>query len=346
MLKCAALRFMIEQLTQTIEDRIVDKPGVVSALGRYLETLLVTPSGSITPLLTSRGIGVLPDRLFETLASREFCSLSLGRVTGSRDAVVASVKRALRRVEPIHFYYGLGGGYATSFRSGTAQHASDVGLGELLLLRQVMQLAARVGQFYPVGVRFSFVIDNLGAYLVESVPVTDTLAYCRQLRRLINDLGLQTWTDLIVTSEYFSVSDFAEVWPNDGGVPDLAALTNKPHRPAGRQAIRSDGTADPESARRCHAVRQASERLLAPMIRGVHLTERTTQESLGFRPYPGGDSGLARGEVVLTRTGRTALGPMLLTGANHADYHIERFRVPGVLPPSIADVGYAERVSP
>jgi hypothetical protein len=285
---------------------------------------------------------VLPDRLFETLASREFCSLSLGRVAPFREMVVASVKRALHRGEPIHFYYGLGGGYATSFRSGAAQRVSDVGFGELLLLRQVMQLSGRVREFYPVGIRFSLVIDNLGAYLLEDVPVPETLAYCRNLRRLIDDLGLPSWTDMIVTSEYFSVSDFAAAWPEGVGAPSLATLTNKA---AGREPARRDGAADAECARCVHAARQASKQLLAPMIRGVHLTEQTTEGSLGFRPFAGGDSSTERGEVVLTRTGQTAVGPLRLTEANHGQYAVERYRVPGVLPASIAEVGYAERVS-
>jgi hypothetical protein len=62
------------------------------------------------------------------------------------------------------------------------------------------------------------IIDNLGAYLLEDVPLPETLAYCRNLRRLIDDLGLQSWTDLIVTSEYFSVTDFAA---------DAARITTK-----------------------------------------------------------------------------------------------------------------------
>jgi hypothetical protein len=334
---------MIEQLTHTVEDPTEDRAGLVSVLRQYLETLLPQPSGSPSTRLTSTGIGVLPDRVFETLVSRELCSLSLGRVAPFRDAVVASVKRALHRVEPIHFYYGLGGGYATTVRSGAAQRVSDVGLGELLLLGQVTQLAGRMRQLYPVGIRFSLIIDNLGAYLLQDVPVPETLAYCRNLRRLIDDLGLQSWTDLIVTSEYFSVADFAAAWPDGAGVASLAALTNKS---PGRKLVQPEAVEDAEGARRIHAARQAAEQLLSPMIRGVQLTAGTTTGSLGFRPFAGGDASRERGEVVLTRARRTAVSPLLLTEANGSQYAVERYRVPGVLPPSIAEVGYAERVSP
>ena len=332
---------MIQQVTRTIEDRVVGRPRVASAIRQYLEALLAELNAPVAPTRKPIGLAALPDRVFETLASRELCSLSLGRIAGSRDAVVASVARSLRRSEPIHFYYGLGDGSVTRFRSGV----SGVGLAEVLLLRQVTELASRVGQQYPGGVRFSLVIDDLGAYLVEDVPVAQTLAYCRKLRQLVDDLGLSALTDLIVTSEYFSVSDFAEVWPSGDGVPALGSLTNKPHRPAGHDAVGAEARTDAERARRSDVVRQAAEQLLAPMIRGVYLTGRTTAESLGFRPFPGGDSCGERGEVVLTRKGRTALGPMVLTSANRADYAVERYPFPDVLPSSIAEVGYAERLT-
>jgi hypothetical protein len=333
---------MIEELTRSIDDRICGTPEVAAALRQYLETLFCEPDNTAVTRLTSTGIALLPDRVFETLASREFCALSLGRVAGARDRVVANVKRALHRGEPIHFYHDVGGGYATSFMSGAARPVMDVGLGELLLLRQVTQLSARVRQFYPVGIRFSLVIDNLSAFLVEDVPLTDTAIYCRNLRRLIDDLGLSSLTDLIVTSEYFSVADFAAVWPRGAGVPDLAVLTNKSRIAAGA-LVREHETVD-ECECVVHAARRAAGRLLAPMIRGIHLTERTPTGSLGFRPFPGGEASLERGELVLTRAGRTALTPMRLTAANHADYRVERHGVAGIVPSAIVEVGYAERV--
>jgi hypothetical protein len=217
----------------------------------------------------------------------------------------------------------------------------EVGLGEVLLLRQVTQLAARVRQFYPVGIRFSLLIDNLSAFLVEDVAMTSTLAYCRNLRRLVDDLGLSGMTDLIVTSECFSVADFAEAWPRGAGVPDIAVLTTKT-RPADR-VCRGEAE-DGECGRRIQAAHHAADRLLAPMIRGVHLSERATTGSLGFRPYPGGEASRERGEIVLTRAGRTALTPMRLTAANHADYQVERHAIAGLVPSAAIEVGYAERV--
>ena len=54
---------------------------------------------------------------------------------------------------------------------------------------------------------------------------------------------------------------------------------------------------------------------------------------------------MERGEVVPDARGPDGVGPLLLAEANGSQYAVERYRVPGVLPPSIAEVGYAERVS-
>jgi hypothetical protein len=334
---------MIEELTRSIDPRMPATLDVSSALRQYLGTLFTEPGDAAMTRLTSTGMALLPDRLFETLASREFCSLSLGRVAACRDRVVASVTRALHRVEPIHFYYDLGGGYATSLIFGAARAVPEVGLGELLLLRQVTRLAAHVRHFYPVGIRFSLVIDNLSAFLVEDVPLTESTVYCRNLHRLIDDLGLSSTIDLIVTSESFSISDFAAAWPRAAGAPDIAALTNKSHQPAAGP-LEPEHEADGPCACRVHAARQAAEHLLAPMIRGVRLTRRGAVGALGFRPFPGGEASSERGEIVLTRTGRTALAPMRLTLDHLTHYRVERHSVAGVLPSTILGVGYAARV--
>ena len=74
---------MIEQLTHTVEDPIAGRAGLVSALRHYLDCCSRSRAAAATARLTSTGIGVLPDRVFETLVSRELCSLSLGRVAHS-----------------------------------------------------------------------------------------------------------------------------------------------------------------------------------------------------------------------------------------------------------------------
>ncbi|HUK62762.1 MAG TPA: hypothetical protein VLV15_05490, partial [Dongiaceae bacterium] len=124
---------MIEQLINASEARTTPQSGIVSVLRHYLALLLAELSSRGESRCPSIGASALPDRVFETLASREFCSLSLGRVTGSRELVVTAVERALRRSEPIHFYYGLGphGLGAGQATGRPVPCVPDVGLGEL-----------------------------------------------------------------------------------------------------------------------------------------------------------------------------------------------------------------------
>ena len=119
------------------------------------------------------------------------------------------------------------------------------------------------------------------------MPLPETLAYCRNLRRLIDDLGLQSWTDL---------DRDVRVLLGDGLRRGVARWRGRaeprgPDEQVGRpRAVQRDEVGDAEGARRIHAARQAAEQLLSPMIRGVQLTARTTTGSLGFRPFAGGDA--------------------------------------------------------
>ena len=293
---------MIQQVTRTIEDRVVGRPRVASAIRQYLGRCSrelnapVAPTPQADRAGRAAGPRVRDAREPRALLAEPGPHRRIARCRRRQRGALA----AARRADPLLLRPGR-----------RIRHALPLGrlrrrLAEVLLLRQVTELASRVGQQYPGGVRFSLVIDDLGAYLVEDVPVAQTLAYCRKLRQLVDDLGLSALTDLIVTSEYFSVSDFAEVWPSGDGVPALGSLTNKPHRPAGHNAVGAEARTDAERARRSDVVRQAAEQLLAPMIRGVYLTGRTTAESLGFRPFPGGDScgGAGRGRADSQRAGR------------------------------------------
>jgi hypothetical protein len=89
---------------------------------------------------------------------------------------------AVRRNDPIRFFYDIGGGYHATTRPGEEDLLFDVGLAELLVLSQVADFASRIAEIYHAGVRFSLVIDNLCANLVNDIPLAKTLQYCAALR--------------------------------------------------------------------------------------------------------------------------------------------------------------------
>jgi len=100
-----------------------------------------------------------------------------------------------------------------------------------------------------------------------------------------------------------------------------------------------------DRTRRYAEVIDASDGLLAPLIPGVHMTQRATNATICFRPFPGGDSRIQCGEVAMTTNSKLRLYPMLLTSANVASYAYRRYRFPGLVPAVIRHVTYAQRLT-
>jgi hypothetical protein len=89
---------------------------------------------------------------------------------------------------------------------------------------------------------------------------------------------------------------------------------------------------------------EISDRLLASLIPGVHMTQRATPATICFRAFPGADSRIQSGEVALARKDDRKLYPFLLSSRNIGEYVLQRHRFPGLLPDVIPFVTYAERI--
>jgi hypothetical protein len=286
----------------------------------------------------------VPAKMFDMLVRREFCYLSKGRASVYRKGILAEVAAAQREARSLHFYYDIGGGYHASVQPGKDDVSFDIGLGELLLLRQVASFVARVSGFHPVGIRFSLVIDNMCALMINDIPVERTLGYCERLRTLIRSLDLDGVIDLLVESEHVSVSDFSGPAADKADPPRPMILTRKQHDNVERFLGRSCGEEEArERSARYQTIIEASERLLTPLIRGIHMTQRATEGTICFRPFPGGDSRIQCGEVVLTSNGAGKLYPTLLTSSNIGAYSVRRYPASAVVVSGIPHVTYAER---
>ncbi len=292
---------------------------------------------------SSRASALVGDAVFDLLTERDYCYLSKSRVAPYRQMAVACIERAARNAEPIDFSYDLGAGYHASLQPGIYEPTFDVGLAELFVLHQIATFARRVRSVYPPGVRFHIVIDNLCALLVNDIPVARTEGYCARFRELIEATITSGIVSLIVESEHFSVADFQEL-PNalasDGTAIDARARDNVA-RFLGR--LCSDNEASARISR-YREVLARSEQLLSGVIRGVHMTQRATPETICFRPFPGADSRIQCGEVALARNAKGRLCPFLLTSQNIAAYRCQRAPFPGILPSVIGEVTYAERL--
>lgn len=315
-------------------------------LRMYLETLM---AGLRLPSMTD-GQGLDADKVahkvFDVLTNRDFCYLSRSRVSGYQEGVLSAANRALRQAEPIRFYYDLGGGYHASTQPGEEEVSFDVGLAELFVLSQISSFSARVRGFYPAGVKFSLVIDNMCALLINDIPLVKTLGYCTRLRALIQELDLGNVVDVLVESEHVSVVDFERARAVTVGRNGSMTLTRKQHDNVERFLGRpcDEVEAFGRSVKYLEVI-DASERLLEPLIQGVHMTQRATDSTICFRPFPGGDSRIQCGEVVLTKNSKQKLYPVLLTSSNRGQYACRRYRFSELLSSLIPHVTYAELLS-
>ena len=296
----------------------------------------------------SEGPGVVEAReslageIFDLLTSREFCYLGRARTAPYRDEVSGLIQRRMQRGEALRFFYDIGPGYHASTRPGALPLRFDVGLSELLILHQISTFCARLSHLYPPGGRFWLVVDNLCGLRTNDIPVDLTEAYCARLRELVRECGLADRVELIVESEEFALEEYdrllgaLEPEPLDGAPPP-EAMENV-ERFLGRRCGAVEAAERIERYRRTGAV---TEQLLDRLVNGVHMTQRATAATLGFRPFPGGDARTQCGEVVLVHNGKGRLRPLLLTSRNVDGYDCLRLAFPDVLPSVIDHVSYA-----
>jgi hypothetical protein len=256
---------------------------------------------------------LLPAHVFQLLSSTEYCYLSGERVAPYRIGIHEWVARAVAAGEPIRFFYDLGGGYHASHEPGGTR-SFEIGLGELMVLRQIRSLVARIAKVYEAGATFTLIVDNVSASLIDGVAIDDTVAWCDRLRGLIHETQMSGIVDLLVESEHFTYADFARLDAQIGST---------------------------DRARLYDAVTDASARLMSSLIDGVHLAQRASPAKLCFRPFPGGDSRIQAGQVALLADVQNKVRPVLLTSRNAGDYSWLRDTTPDYLPPSIPGVIYA-----
>jgi hypothetical protein len=287
--------------------------------------------------------GAVAHDIFSILTSRDFCYLGRTKTEPYREETVRSIAEDVRSGEPVRFYYDIGAGYHASIDPAASGLVFNAGFSELCVLAQIGAFCARVSEVYAPGARFVLVIDNLCGWLTNDIPVERTTAYCAELRSLIDETGMRDRVGVLVESEEFARDgyrvdgarlreDIAGLRPTPEDVENVSRFLGRPCDAA-------------EAAQRMARYRQAgelTERMLAGVVRGVRMTQRATGATLGFRPFPGGDSRTQVGEVALAPTAKGTLRAFLLTSRNAGRYHCSRRSLPGLLPAVVPYVTYAE----
>jgi hypothetical protein len=241
-------------------------------------------------------------------------------------------------------YLDLGPGYHAALQKQDPRQLSfDVGLGELFVLYQMKGFIERATEIYPPGAKFNIIIDNVCAVFVNDISTHDTENYCSKFRELIRELDIRDEVKLLVESEHFSTSDY-DVKPIPEEKIRSYQLTQDEHENVERFLGHS---CSPEDAiRRILLYRQIGDRtdeLFNNFFKnGVHMTQRASKTTICFRPFPGGDSRIQSGKVVLGLNSKNKLYPFLMTSTNYEKFKCKELTFPEILPKSIREITYAQ----
>ncbi len=321
---------------------LTSAPAMLADFASYLSDVM-TAFGPDPRPEPAAGDGAIDERVFGLLAHRRYSYLGRTKAARYRRSVMPSIKDDVAHGRPIRFFFDIGPGYHASPEPGAAGLSFDVGLAELFMLRQVVMFDAAVRAHHPPGVCFSLVVDDLCGLFTNGVPLVSTHAYVRSLRALIDELDVGV-VDLLVESECFTENEYAAAYAAVAPQPPRADLGDdnleNVARFLGRACTPAEAAERVERYRRAGA---ATEALLARVIRGVRLTQRATDDTLAFRSFPGGAQRMQVGEIVLERADGARPRPTLLTSRNRTVYELTRIAMPGVLPPSVWQVGIARR---
>ena len=298
--------------------QIIDYSVLTDYLGDLLTDIQRPLAGSDRP--TGASPEDIAGLVFRTISGRRFCYLSRKRSAVYREAMVQAVAKDISSGKPIHFYYDIGGGYHAGINPNELSPTFAPGLGELLIVRQISSLAQKIRLFYSEGIRFTLVIDNLCALLVNDIPLEKTEAFVAGLRKMLHSLNSPVDIAVLVESEYFSRDDyereahmFMESFPDDNNA------TANFSRFLGRRCSAL------EASKRIAAYEQVSpqtDRNINSMVDGIRMTQRATPFTFPFRPFPGSDSRIQTGELALILDERGRCKPTLVTTENHDNWRL------------------------
>jgi hypothetical protein len=257
----------------------------------------------------------IAESVFRTVSGRRYCYLSQTRSAAYRDSALQVFAKHIAARQPISFYYDIGGGYHAGISPTDLSLRFEPGLGEMLIVRQISSLAHEMAELYPHGIRFTLVIDNLCALLVNDIPLEKTEAFAHKLRAMIQSLNSPVEIDLLVESEHFSPSDY------DHGLDTGQVVSRSLDTRAVANVARFLGrhcNAQEASMRinRYQHISEQTDSNINSLIDGIRMTQRATSQTFPFRAYPGSDSRIQSGELAIFVDEQGNCKPSLITTKN------------------------------
>jgi hypothetical protein len=277
------------------------------------------------------------EAVFAILTRRQFTYLSKSRASAYRKSILGHLADDAAAGGPLRFCYDIGGGYRAGIDPARRALSFSPGLGELLALRQITLLDRHIRAVYPPGATCSLVVDNVCALLVNDIPLQLTSGYCEELRIMIGRLALDDRVDVLVESEHFRPEDY---WVDTRGVPPPSPSPEDRENVSRFLGRTGEPAEIAERMARYEVVSAETEKRLRSVTRGVRMTQRATPSTFAFRSYPGSDSRLQSGDVILVYGLDGRIRPRLVTSRSDISADIRQIDVSGLLPLPARHVGY------
>lgn len=283
-------------------------------------------------------VAACADGVFSLLTHRDFTHLSKKSSLEFKNEVVEKLTSQMVSGEVLHFDLDLGPAYHASIKNDFSGLNFEPGLGELLVLRQILKFTQKVQSMYAPGARFNLVMDDVCAWFCNDIALSLTQQYLQQLDSMIRVLDLGHCVAVLAESSLISGADYKQ---------RLEALSSQDVPSLGGSQFLQEGMVEnisrfvgyrctPAQAYTrwwdCQRAQKVSERLLQPVLKGVRLTQRATQRTLGFRAFPGADARLQCGEVDVCLTAKLSPRAQLITYKHHG--LCTRWPVPAVYLPA------------
>jgi len=283
---------------------------------------LIAPVKSLCLLSTDET--KIPEQIFSVLSSKEFTYLTKKRAQQYKQNIIDNISKFYSDKKPIHLFLVLGGGYRAKIMQ-TDKLTFSPGLGDLLALFQIKKFINKASHLYPFGVIFTIILDNRCAEISNAIPIINTKQYAVKLRDYIKKLNLAEEINVILQSDFLDKKKFKQIIQTENIAFPISQISDTDIINAKRFNNVVSENDHHVSVQHYKIVNKISRRLIAEHIRnlnGILLYQRSNEDACAFRSFPGGDSKIQCGEVVLLYDKEMIKRPLLITSENFMNYDL------------------------
>lgn len=274
------------------------------------------------PDRTERDSESLSEELTAIFLHKSFNHQSRGRLSAVLPGFRQGLQSQIDAMRPLTLYFLYNGGYRASPFPQDPTPIFYPDQTELMLLRQISLLQARIKQKYAPGIDFVIVLNNGVAAYVNDISLEETSRYAKELRNIIESLGASRFIRVLLQSE---VADFSSS-QSKPGYRTLPKISQKEHSIVERFLGRP--CSEQEASYRAWLYQIAETEWakdLVPLVTRDHallLRQVASSGMLSFRAFPGGAIRAQNGSLGFQEVDQTWV-PKLISAETYSHYKIQ-----------------------